>query len=263
VRNAKPNDSYLSPSQAARRLGVTVKALRLYESRGLVAPLRTGADWRAYGPEQMARLHQVLALKRLGLSLARIGALLGGRAATLASVLALQEQALAEEGERVTRALALVRAARAKLAAGESLSVDDLATLTKETTMSQKPSQQEMKNLFNPFVEKHFSAAEIAQTAKRDFDQDQVSRDWDALIAEAKALMAKGDPASPAALDLARRWNAQVEKFTRGDPAVTQKVQAVWSDAMADPQAAPRLPLNPEIFAFMGKALVALKEMGG
>src|ERR1700761_6392407 len=84
----------LSPAEAARKLGVTVKALRIYEQHGLVTPLRSQADWRAYGPEQIARLHQVLALKRLGLSLARIGALLAGKAATLSDVLTLQEQAL-------------------------------------------------------------------------------------------------------------------------------------------------------------------------
>ena len=70
---------YLSPTEAAKRLGISVKALRLYEQRRLVAPLRTSADWRTYGPEQMARLHQILALKRMGLSLAHIGALLTGK----------------------------------------------------------------------------------------------------------------------------------------------------------------------------------------
>jgi len=78
-----------------------------------------------------------------------------------------------------------------------------------------------------------------------------------------KGKYAKGDPASPAALDLARRWKAQLELFTKGDPGVTQKVQRVWNDAMADPKAAPQLPLNPEIFAFVGKAQARLKELGG
>ena len=48
-----------------RSMGVSVKALRVYEAQGLVEPVRTGTGWRAYGPEQVARLHQVLALKRL------------------------------------------------------------------------------------------------------------------------------------------------------------------------------------------------------
>ncbi|HXL98496.1 MAG TPA: MerR family transcriptional regulator [Rhizomicrobium sp.] len=256
-------ERYLSPTETAKRLGVSVKALRLYEQRGFVTPLRTSAEWRTYGPEQIARLHQVLALKRLGLPLARIGELLAGSASSLASVLALQEQVLAEEGARVSRALALVRAARGKLAAGGALSIDDLTTLTKETTMSTKPTQAEMKKIFDPHVQKHFSQSEIEETAKRDFDQEKVSQDWDALIAEAKRLMAIGDPASPAALDLARRWKAQVETFTRGDPGVSQRVMAVWNDAMKDPKSAPKLPLNAEIFAFMGKAQGKLKEVEG
>jgi hypothetical protein len=36
-------------------------------------------------------------------------------------------------------------------------------------------------------------------------------------------------------------------------------VKAVWNDAMADPNAAAKLPLNPEIFAFVAKAQAAAK----
>ena len=56
---------YFNPVEIARRLGVSIKALRLYEARGLVRPLRTQAGWRAYGPEQILRLHQIQALKGL------------------------------------------------------------------------------------------------------------------------------------------------------------------------------------------------------
>ena len=120
--------------------------------------------------------------------------------------------------------------------------------------MTLKSGQKELGQLLEPHVRGHFSEAEMAETARRPFDQEQIGQQWDALIAEAKALMATGDPASPAARDLARRWKAQVEQFTRGDPAVATRVQAVWRDAMADPNAAPRLPLTPEMFAFISKA---------
>jgi hypothetical protein len=82
------------------------------------------------------------------------------------------------------------------------------------------------------------------------------------LMVEAKALMAKGDPASPAAKDLARRWMAQVSVFTHGDAALAGKVKALWNDAMADPKSAPKLPLNPEIFAFIDKAWKAAQAGG-
>ena len=125
--------------------------------------------------------------------------------------------------------------------------------------MSTKATQDEMKAIFDPLIDKHMSADERAAHEARPFDQAQVTREWDTLIAEAKALMAKGDPASPEALDLARRWKAQVEKFTLGNPETDAKVRAVWTDAMADPKAAPKLPMNPELFAFMGNAMAAAK----
>ena len=71
--NAISPDLHLSPAETAKRLGVSTKALRLYERHGLVTPLRSVAGWRVYGPSQMAQLHQVLALKRLGVPLAQIG----------------------------------------------------------------------------------------------------------------------------------------------------------------------------------------------
>lgn len=255
-------DQHLSPAEAAKRLGVTQKALRLYEQRGLVAPLRSATGWRTYGPAEIARLHQVLALKGLGLPLATIAKLMRGPMASLAQVLALQEQALARESSRVGRALELVRAARGRLEAGEDLSIDDLTTLTKETTMTTKARQDELKAIFDPLIEKHYTPEEIAERRTQTFDQDQVTREWDVLIAEANALMAKGDPASPEALALARRWKAQVEKFSQGSPQLDAKARAVWNDAMSDPKAAPKLPMNPEMFAFMGKALAKLKEAG-
>ncbi len=248
------NDRHLNAAETAKRLGVTVKALRLYEQRGLVKPLRTEAGWRTYGPNQIARLHQIVALKRLGLPLARIGELLEELPGGLDRVLDLQERVLARESVRVDRALEIVRQARARLAAGHALSIDDLATLTKETTMTRKASDEEMKAIFDPLAEKHFSPEEKATLRQRSFDQAEASRNWEALIDEAKQLMAKGDPYSDAARDLARRWQAQVKLFTQGDAAVNQKVMGMWKEAMADPKAAPKLPLNPEIFAFVQKA---------
>jgi len=248
------SDAYLSPAEAARRLGVSVKALRVYESHGLVKPLRSAAQWRVYGPEEIARLHQVVALKRLGLTLARIAQVLNGRGDSLDGVLDLQERVLSRERVRVDKALEIVRAARAKLASGSTLSVEDLTTLTKETTMARKVSDEEMKAIFDPLAEKHLTAVERAAISRRTYDQMEAARNWDTLIEDAKTLMAKGDPYSPAAQDLARRWMAQVKLFTQGDAALNQKVMAMWKDAMADPSAAPKLPMNQQLFAFVQKA---------
>lgn len=88
--------AFLSVAETCRRLGLTARALRLYERKGLVAPRRTAAGWRVYGPEEIARLHKITALKSLGFPLAWIKALLDG-GVDLDRVLALQEEALARD----------------------------------------------------------------------------------------------------------------------------------------------------------------------
>jgi DNA-binding transcriptional MerR regulator len=247
-------ERHLSPAETARRLGISPKALRLYEARGLLAPLRSQSGWRTYGAKEIATLHHILALKQLGLPLVQIAELLSRRPPALERLLAAQERALSHEHTRLGRALGLVRDARAKLAHGTALSIDDLIQLTKETTMTTREQHEEMKAIFDPLVEKHFTETERAQLGARACDQTEASRAWDGLMAEAKALMAKGDPGSPEAKDLARRWMAQVSLFTQGDTALAGKVKALWNDAMADPKSAPKLPLNLEIFAFIDKA---------
>ncbi|HEY5007872.1 MAG TPA: MerR family transcriptional regulator [Caulobacteraceae bacterium] len=127
---------FFSPAETARRLKVSTKALRLYETLGLVNPVRTRSGWRTYGPDQMVRLHQVLALKHLGLPLRRVGALLGDQLADLDAVLLLQESALRAGIADDTRRLELLVAVRRRLAGGETLSVDDLIHLTRETVMT-------------------------------------------------------------------------------------------------------------------------------
>jgi len=130
------NPRFFSPAETARRLKVSTKALRLYETLGLVKPVRTSTGWRTYGPDQMIRLHQVLALKYLGLPLKRVGDLLGGQLADLDAVLVLQEGAFRSRIADDARRLELVVAVRRRLAGGETLSVDDLINLTRETVMT-------------------------------------------------------------------------------------------------------------------------------
>uniref|UniRef100_UPI0031DE4F28 MerR family transcriptional regulator n=1 Tax=Inquilinus sp. TaxID=1932117 RepID=UPI0031DE4F28 len=69
---------FLNASEAARRLGVSAKALRLYEQRGLLLPVRSAAGWRAYGPDQMHRAGEIAALRALGFSLAQVARVLQG-----------------------------------------------------------------------------------------------------------------------------------------------------------------------------------------
>src|SRR4051812_32719525 len=132
--------------------------------------------------------------------------------ARLDAVLELQEQRLTRDSIRLARALMLLRAARAKLADGDALSIDDLANLTQEAVMTSKPDPQEIKTLTERYSRKHLTAEEMARLEH--YAAKDAVADWEAVIAEAKMVMATGDPASPAAMAVARRWRDVVRRLT-------------------------------------------------
>lgn len=125
-----PPDQFIGPAEAAAQLGISPKALRLYEQRGLVKPVRSEAGWRAYGPGEMARLGEIAALRALGLSLAQVDRLLHGDGAALEPALAVHQGALEAELKRIGRSVDTVRAIRNDLAAGKALPFAELVRLT-------------------------------------------------------------------------------------------------------------------------------------
>jgi DNA-binding transcriptional MerR regulator len=122
---------FLNPAEAARRLGVSAKALRLYEARGLIAPVRTAAGWRAYGPDEMARVAEIAALRELGLSLAQVARVLDGDSKSLEPALAAHQAALEGRVHQLAGAVDKVRRLRADLAGGRAPAPSELARLLK------------------------------------------------------------------------------------------------------------------------------------
>ena len=122
---------FLSPSEAARQLGVSAKALRVYEQRGLVSPTRNTAGWRSYGPDDMARGAEIVALRALGLSLAQVGRVLEGDAdaAGLEPALAAHEAMLESRMQQQAGTLEKVRRLRADLRRGQTPTAGELTRL--------------------------------------------------------------------------------------------------------------------------------------
>jgi len=210
-------------------------------------------------------------LKSLGLSLRRIGELLAGRLASLDAVLEVQQRLLEVQQTETRQALALLTAARVRLARHGALSADDLTQLTKETIMNDRlKTDADWKEAFEPLIEKHYEPAEIAAIGARKldayeragYDEQSFALAWEALFEEARALKAAGDVDSARACGLVRRWNEMTGHFIQGDAVISRKVQAVWSEATSDPKLAPRLPISPEDFAFVGKIADGMRARG-
>ncbi|WP_309999347.1 MerR family transcriptional regulator [Caulobacter segnis] len=119
----------LSPSEAARQLGISAKALRIYEERGLLRPTRTATGWRAYGPDEMRRAAEIVALRSLGFSLKQVDRVVSGVADGLEPALGALRTRLESERDQLSRRLEKISALRRALARGEAPTLPDIAGL--------------------------------------------------------------------------------------------------------------------------------------
>lgn len=118
--------------ELARATGVSVRVLRHWDELGVVSPARTAAGHRRYGPAEVVRLYRAIALRRTGLRLERIGALLADSdpdpAATLRAHLAELEAELADRvrlRDRLRDALAAADAAPPLMTVIEAMTMLD------------------------------------------------------------------------------------------------------------------------------------------
>jgi len=260
---------WFGPGETARRLGVTTKALKVYEREKLVIPQRTESGWRLYGPAQIARLHQIIVLRDLGLSLKSIKTLIGSQS-RLREVLRLQRESLLSQQGRIGRAIAHIETAQRQLDEGRDLSLDDLATLTKETVVQQPTDNK----AFAARLEAVIAEQDPTGQASRAFDgvkedveairtpggDDQKTR-LKAMMAEAARLKEAGDVNSEEAKAWLRTMRARTASIRR--PAEAELMMKAYAKTAAEAQARSEpLPIDPAVLEFFGRVAQGMKDRG-
>jgi DNA-binding transcriptional MerR regulator len=130
---------WLSAADCASRTGLTVRALRVYEELGLIAPRRSAGGWRQYGPQDLVKLNTIALLKTAGLSLAQIREVTVRSAGepTLRQILAIQLDTWKRRRADAERGQAIAQAALDRLRAAQTLTVDELCDLIRGLEMTQ------------------------------------------------------------------------------------------------------------------------------
>jgi MerR family transcriptional regulator, thiopeptide resistance regulator len=263
--------SWFGPKETARRLGVTAKARRVYEREGLVVLRRAESGWRLYGPAQIARLHQIVVLRYLGLSLKAIKTLVGSRS-RLRDVLRLQRETLESQQDRITRAIALIETAQRRLDEGRDLSLDDLPILTRETVVQPFADTEG----FATRLEALIADEDPTGQASRAFDQikadvrairanrgDAHKARLKAMMAEAGRLTEAGDVNSEATNAFVRRMRPCTTAITRPAHAEQELIRNAYAKTVAEAQARSEpIPFDPAIGEFLRQVALGMKERG-
>jgi len=225
----------LKIGELAKRTGVTVRTLHHYDSIGLLSPsARSDAGYRLYHRADIARLHQIQALRRFGMALADIGTYLANPDSRPSAIVDQQIAALTRQIAQAGALRAQLLSLQAQLAGGEEPELASwLSTLELMTMYDNYFTKEELARL--PLFS---SGAAIAQ--------------WEALIAKMKQAMAAAIPASDArAQSLAEQWMTMLERDTGGSADVVARVETMQRQ---EPAMAERNGISPALSAYVRAA---------
>jgi DNA-binding transcriptional MerR regulator len=195
----------LDIAEVARLTGLTSRALRFYEARGLVTPLRTASGRRHYGSAELERLHQIVAMKRAGLTLAQIQSMTAGRRVDLRSIVAAQIEMLEDRERAIATARTLLESILSRIDRSEPIDVATFCSLIRqrETAMTQQKWDEVTSRYMTTGQRQALDVAVAALPA--DFDNEAHNAKCKDLSDRIKAALPL-DPASPQAQAFLDEW---------------------------------------------------------
>lgn len=199
----------LTVGELAKRSGLTVRTLHHYHAIGLLTPsARADNGYRLYGRDEIARLHQIQALRRFGLALAEIGAYLDQPGVPLADVISRQIAMLDRQMQQAARLRERLAQLHGQLTDGTEPELADwLKTL-------------EMMTMYDNY----FSPEELARLPLYTHGPDG-DPEWLALVQQVRQQMEQGvAPEDAKPRELARRWMELLLRDTNGDPRLLVKL---------------------------------------
>ena len=252
----------LDIGEVARRTGLTLRGLRFYEARGLVKPLRTEGGRRIYGAGELARLNAVVALKRAGFSLAKIGAMLGNRQVDLGRLVAAQIEALDERAAEIAEARTLLHSVQSRIDLGEPIDVATLCSLIAKGNIEMEQDR------WKQVVDRYYTPEQQAEWQRHwagtgtGFDPEAYTAQWRALSERVEAALPL-DPASDAAQALVDEWFALLKPFSEvATPEMWQGTQRMY-DRMGEWEGQADAGFTSKVWDFIRAATKARIDTGG
>ena len=140
-------DDKMTSGEIAKKAGVSQKAVRLYDEKGLLKPTEySDGNYRLYDKEALQILEKIVALKQIGFSLEEIrDNLTSGDAKDIEEALKMQLAVMEEKRYRIDMVIDAIKRTLARK--DESLDWDDVASIVQSVTLDQTADLSHWKAL--------------------------------------------------------------------------------------------------------------------
>lgn len=251
-------------AEVARRTGLTSRALRFYESRGLVQPLRSASGRRYYGAAELERIHQILALKRAGLTLAQIQRLTGNRKIDLADLVSTQLAILDNQSREINAAKRLLLSIQSRIERSEPIDAATFCSLIQQGEKMMNKEYEAWAGVWDRFLsgeaQSDFKQAMSRMECGTDFEAQ--GEQWKELGSRIKAAMPM-KPDSEEALSFVREWFTLLAPFSAvATPAMWEGARNMYAN-MEDWQGGDADPgFDASVFTFIQEATTIARAAG-
>jgi DNA-binding transcriptional MerR regulator len=222
----KPAD--LRIGDVVRRTGLTERAIRHYETQGLLKAARTASGQRVYGEDMLRRLAIIRVLKRAGFSLSEIRKLIQS-SMPVSAIIDAQLESLQQAAASVQQSISLLTSLRSELDRNPGDASSILGRVAEIAEQCEPDAA--WRAVFDRYFRKDRQEdwKKLNEKLSRTVDPQEHNAAWLSLVSDIKARLPI-DPASAAARKLLARWDALMEPFNRVATA-QQKEEArqFWS----------------------------------
>jgi len=229
--------------ELAKETGVSIRTLHYYDETGLLSPSSRGdSGHRIYDKSDVVRLHRILCLKKLDLSLEEIRDVIGKSNAQIETLLDRNIESIEAEISEKKETLRTLRGTQQLLDLKDEVDLAELIDFIKDISLSQEYFTEDQLNYMEEREE------QVGVEAMR-----QIYKDIPRMTAEIReAFAANLSPTSPKVLAVVKQWSEIADTLVGSeDEDVTAVARKIVEE---NPEILSRHKLSQEMVDYMRKA---------
>ena len=236
---------YWKVGELAELTGLSIRTLRYYDQIKLFSPSEyTVSGHRRYAHTDLQKLHKILILKQMGLSLEEIQGLIAyEKNNSILDTIDKQIERIHEDIKIQQQLLSQLQEVKGELVAKENISVEELTSLFKLMKMNRS---------------KYFTDSQLEEMRRyyRQLDMDslkEAEREFLLLLTKLRTEKEQGtSPKDKIVQELAKKWKSITYSFSNGNPEIERNAESFYAN---NPNAAMHYGLDSDLYFYIKEAL--------